>query len=244
MSTTLAATALLMGLAGGPHCVAMCGAACAGITRAGSARIDTSRLRGSGQLVSGDVRTAGAMWSFQLGRLAGYAAAGAAAAAAVQSFAWLTTQTAALRPAWTLFHLAVLAWALMLVTQARQPMWVSAAGRNVWSRVRPLATARGGVFATGALWAFMPCGLLYSALLVASLSGGPAQGALAMALFAAGSSVSLAIAPTLFDKLKGAGNQLGQDAGTRMAGGLLALAALWGLWMDLGQRIAIWCGLA
>ncbi len=245
MSTTLAATALLMGLAGGPHCIAMCGAACAGITRAGSARVDTSRLRGagSGQLVSGDVGTAGATWNFQLGRLAGYAVAGAAAAAAVQSFAWLTTQTAALRPVWTLFHLAVLAWALMLVTQARQPMWVSAAGRRVWRRVRPLARARGGVFATGALWAFMPCGLLYSALLVASLAGGPLDGALAMALFAAGSSVSLVVAPALYDRLKVAGNKLGPDAGTRIAGGLLALAAAWGLWMDLGQRIAIWCGL-
>ena len=31
MSATLAATALLMGLAGGPHCAAMCGAACAGV---------------------------------------------------------------------------------------------------------------------------------------------------------------------------------------------------------------------
>jgi sulfite exporter TauE/SafE len=246
MSTTLAATALLMGLAGGPHCVAMCGAACAGITRAGSARIDTSRLRGagSGQLVAGEARTAGAMWSFQAGRLAGYAAAGGAAAAAVQSFAWLTTQTAALRPVWTLFHLAVLAWALMLVTQARQPMWVSAAGRSVWSRVRPLAAARGGVFVTGALWTLMPCGLLYSALLVASLSGGPLDGALAMALFALGSSVSLVLAPRLFDQLKVSGNRFGKDAGTRLAGLLLALAAAWGLWMDLAHRIAIWCGLA
>jgi sulfite exporter TauE/SafE len=229
MSTTLAATALLMGLAGGPHCVAMCGAACAGITRAGSARIDTSRLRGagSGQLVAGEARTAGG-----------------AAAAAVQSFAWLTTQTAALRPVWTLFHLAVLAWALMLVTQARQPMWVSAAGRSVWSRVRPLAAARGGVFVTGALWTLMPCGLLYSALLVASLSGGPLDGALAMALFALGSSVSLVLAPRLFDQLKVSGNRFGKDAGTRLAGLLLALAAAWGLWMDLAHRIAIWCGLA
>ena len=246
MSITLAATALLMGLAGGPHCVAMCGAACAGITRAGSARIDTSQLRGGAgvRLVAGAVRTSGAMWSFQLGRLASYAAAGAVAAAAVQSFAWLATQTAALRPVWTLFHLAVLAWALMLVVQARQPMWVSAAGRNVWRRVRPLATTRGGVFATGALWSLMPCGLLYSALLVASLSGGPLQGALAMALFAIGSSVSLVLAPRLFDKLKGVGNKLRQDAGTRVAGLLLALAAAWGLWMDLADRIAIWCGLA
>ena len=204
----------------------MCGAACAGTTRAGAA---------------GAKRP---MWSFQLGRLVGYAAAGAAAATAVQSFAWLTAQSSALRPVWTLFHLAVLAWALMLVTQARQPMWVSAAGRSVWSRVRPLAGARGGVFATGALWAFMPCGLLYSALLVASLSGGPLEGALAMALFALGSSVSLVLAPRLFEKLKGTGNRLRGDAGTRLAGALLALAAGWALWMDMAHRIAIWCGLA
>ena len=31
MQYSLALTILLMGLAGGPHCVAMCGAACAGI---------------------------------------------------------------------------------------------------------------------------------------------------------------------------------------------------------------------
>jgi sulfite exporter TauE/SafE len=34
----LAATALLMGLAGGPHCAAMCGTAQAGLTAQGGAR--------------------------------------------------------------------------------------------------------------------------------------------------------------------------------------------------------------
>jgi hypothetical protein len=226
MSTTLAVTALLMGLAGGPHCAAMCGAACGGITRAGAA---------------GSTRS---LWSFQLGRLAGYSLAGAAAAAAVQAFAWLTTQTAALKPAWTFFHLAVLAWGLLMLAMARQPMWVSAAGRTAWSRIRPLASARGGVFAAGTLWAFMPCGLLYSALLVASLSGGPLRGAMAMALFAMGSGVSLALAPLLFARLQATGNRLRQDAGTRLAGLLLALAAAWGLWSDAMHRIALWCGLA
>ena len=226
MSTTLAATALLMGLAGGPHCAAMCGAACGAIVRADAAG-------GSKPL-----------WSFQLGRLAGYSAAGAVAAAAVQSFAWLADSTAALRPLWTLFHVAVLAWALLLVARARQPMWVSAAGRSAWSRIRPLASARGGVFAAGALWAFMPCGLLYSALLVASLSGGPLDGAMAMALFALGSGVSLALAPWLFARLRQSGNRLRQDAGTRIAGLLLAAAAAWALWLDVAHRIALWCGLA
>lgn len=226
MGLTLAATAFLMGLAGGPHCLAMCGAACGGVVRGSGA----PAVRG--------------MWTFQGGRLLGYSLAGGAAGLAVQSFAWLSSSTAALRPVWTLFHVAVLLWGLMLLAQARQPAWVESAGRTVWSRVRPLAQRRGGLLATGALWAFMPCGLLYSALLVASLSGGPLEGALCMALFAAGSGISLGLAPSALRKLQAWANGLRKDWGTRIAGGLLALAAAWALWMDLAHRIAVWCGIA
>jgi uncharacterized protein len=226
MSFALALSALLMGLAGGPHCIAMCGAACAGLGRAGRGSPARSQL------------------AFHAGRLAGYATGGAAAAYAVDTLGWLTSNSAALRPVWTLFHLAVLAWGLMLVTKAHQPMWVSAAGRSIWTHVRPVASARGGVFAAGALWTFMPCGLLYSALLVAALSGGPLQGAAAMALFALGSGVSLALAQPLLATLARFGDRFRQDWGTRAAGALLVVAAAWGLWMDLAQRIAIWCGVA
>lgn len=232
MSTTLAATAFLMGLAGGPHCAAMCGAACGGVVR-------------GVQVVRGPKESAArGMWMFQGGRLLGYSVAGAAAAFAVQSFAWLSTQTAALRPVWTLFHLLVFGWGLTLLLLARQPAWVDQAGRSVWQRLRPVASARGGLFATGALWAFMPCGLLYSALLVASLSGGPLDGALSMALFAAGSGLSLGLAPALLLRLQKWGNRVRRDWGTRAAGAILVLAAGWALGMDLAHRVAVWCGLA
>ena len=95
MSTSLAATALLMGLAGGPHCAAMCGAACAGITRCGAQPGQAAAWRSMG--------------AFQAGRLTAYAAAGAAAAFAVENLAALTDHVAALRPVWTFFQLAVLA---------------------------------------------------------------------------------------------------------------------------------------
>ncbi len=221
ISLSLAGTALLMGIAGAPHCAAMCGAACGG-------------------LASG-ARPARARWLFQGGRLAGYAAAGAVVAGAVQAFASLTQHAAVLRPAWTLFHLVVLAWALSLVVLARQPAWVSSAGRSAWTRIRPMAQRSGGLFAAGALWIFMPCGLLWSALLVASLSGGALEGAASMALFGAASSSGLLLGPWLFARLKQAGNRLRQDWGTRAAGVLLAGAAGWALWMDLAQRIAVWC---
>ncbi len=225
MSLTLAmaATALTMGLAGGPHCAAMCGAACVGVTRGG--RVGPSRSMGV----------------FQAGRLAGYMGAGAVAAAAMQSLAWLSVQSAALRPVWILLHMAVLAWGLTLLVLARQPAWAQQAGLAAWRRIRPLVRHTGGVFGAGALWVFMPCGLLYSALLVAALSGGPLEGALSMGLFAAGSSLGLVAGPGILARIRDAGNRFRQDWGTRVAGGLLAGAALFALWMDVSERIALWC---
>jgi sulfite exporter TauE/SafE len=203
----------------------MCGAACAGVVRASPNRSI-------------------APWLFQAGRIAGYSVAGALAAETVQGLAWLTSQTAALRPVWTMFHVAVLAWGLVLLMLARQPMWMSSAGRAVWIRLRPWIGTRGGLFTAGAVWSFMPCGLLYSALLVASLSGGPADGALSMGLFAAGSGIWLAAAPRLLGRLRDAANRMRQDWGTRISGALLAMAAVFALWIDLAHRIAVWCGVA
>lgn len=225
MSLTLAmaATALTMGFAGGPHCAAMCGAACAGITRAGQ----TAPTR--------------AMGLFQVGRLAGYMAAGAVVATAMQSLAWLSGQSAALRPVWMLIHMAVLAWGLVLLVLARQPAWAQQAGLAAWRHIRPLVQNAGGIFGAGALWIFMPCGLLYSALLVAALSGGPLQGALAMALFAAGSSLGLIAGPGLLARIRDVGDRMRQDWGTRVAGALLVTTAVFALWMDLAERIALWC---
>lgn len=238
MSATLAATALLMGLAGGPHCAAMCGAACAGVVRLSTAQpVGAVSVRWAGAALSHWQATA----LLQLGRLLGYAVAGALAASAMQSLAWLTTHAAALRPLWALLHGALLVWGLMLLVMARQPAWVDQAGRVLWSRIQPLAQARGGLVATGALWAFMPCGLLYSALLVAALSGGALEGAGAMALFAAGSSISVVAAPWLLLRLHDKANHWRQDWGTRLAGLALIGVAAWALWMDVAGRVGDYC---
>ena len=85
---------------------------------------------------------------------------------------------------------------------------------------------------------------VHAALPIRRFPGGALAGALSMALFAAGSSVSLMLVPWLYDKLQDRGNALRRDWGTRVAGGLLVLAAAWALWADAFHRFAEWCGLA
>lgn len=236
-----------MGLVGGPHCLAMCAAPCSAVVGAvdGSAK-DAAPATPAAQPLQWQPknqrnRSGLRLLAYHSGRLLGYASAGAVAALAMQSLAWMTQQTMALRPAWTLLHVAVLAWGLMMMLQARQPAWVENAGRVVWARVRPVVAAPGGVFATGFLWALMPCGLLYSALLVAALSGGAMQGALTMALFGIGSGLWLAAGPWLWLRLRARLNTARASWGTRIAGFLLCGVAGAALWMDLVYRPSLWC---
>jgi sulfite exporter TauE/SafE len=222
MQTSMAVTALFMGLVGGPHCVAMCGAACAGIGRAAGAR-STRALLG-----------------FQLSRMTGYALLGAFAAGSVQGLAWLGTHTAVLRPVWTMFHVAALLLGAVLLWQARQPAWIESLGQNVWRRARPALAALGprAPVVLGLGWALMPCGLLYSALLVASLSAHALEGAALMALFSLGTSVSLTAGPWLMLRLRGARTG---GWGIRLAGLALALTSGWALWMGITQPSGLWC---
>jgi len=222
MQTTLATTALFMGLVGGPHCIAMCGAACAGIGQAAG------------------TRSTYGMWTFQLGRVVGYSGLGALAAASVQGLGWLTVQSSALRPVWSMFHVAVIVLGLLLMWNAQQPVWMEQAGKALWRKVRGLVSNKGAgaPLLIGAVWTFLPCGLLYSALLVAALAGGPLEGAMVMALFAMGTSVSMMLGPWLWLRLRG--NRNG-DWGVRLAGLALAMSSGWALWMALAHDTAPWC---
>lgn len=222
MQTSLAVTALFMGLAGGPHCIAMCGAACAGIGQAAGERRNE------------------AMWTFQLGRVIGYAVLGGLAAASLQGLGWLTIQSAALRPVWTMFHVAALLLGLLLLIRARQPVWLENAARRLWSGARALAAGRGrgAPLVVGVLWALLPCGLLYSALLVAAMTGHALEGAAVMASFAFGTAVSMMVGPWLWLRLRGTGSG---DWGVRLAGLALAASSAWALWMGLVHNAAPWC---
>lgn len=233
MQASLALTALLMGLVGGPHCVVMCGAACAGLGQAAGPHKHKALL------------------GFQLGRVVGYSALGGLAAASMQGVGWLTVQSAALRPLWSLLHVAALVLGLVLVWQARQPVWLEDAARQVWRKVRAWAPGQGAgaPWVLGVLWALLPCGLLYSALLVAALAGQAWEGAVVMACFALGTSVSMVLGPWLWLRMRGGATVVrfaGQGAssgawGVRLAGAALAASAAWALWMGLVHNTAPWC---
>jgi len=206
---------------GGPHCVAMCGAACAGIGQAAAER------------------RAQVLTAFQLGRVLGYSALGGIAAASMQALGWLTVYSAALRPLWSLLHVAALVLGLVLLWQARQPVWLDRGTRRLWQAVQSWTRGRGrwAPLLLGALWALLPCGLLYSALLVAALTGQALSGAVVMGMFALGTAVSMTLAPWLWLRLKGGGG----DLGVRLAGLALTVSSAWALWMGLVHNQAPWC---
>lgn len=226
MQSALLLTALLMGLAGGAHCIAMCGPACGGIARA-----------------CGGSHPQRALLALQLGRLLSYSVAGAVVAAGVSAIGALSSTVAWLRPLWGMVHLAAVALGLWLMWAARQPAWLEAIGQRVGSQVAVVqgpgqmgrGLARAGLL--GSLWAAWPCGLLQSALLVAALGSAPATGAAIMACFALGSAISLWAGPSLWWRITGGAPSAGAQAlVVRLAGAVLAAASAWALvrgWMPM-----------
>ncbi len=238
MDASLALTSLLMGLAGGVHCLAMCGPICAALGRSGGVvsvvpvrRISRASLHASSLMV------------FQLGRLTAYSVLGAAVAGSVQALGWLSAQSALLRPVWTFLHVGAVVLGGLLLWHGRQPVWLDEAARRVWMRARRIAGASSGPSDRPAAWvlglglAFLPCSLLYSALMVAALSSGMVAGALSMALFALGSGLSLFLGPWLWWRGGGACTRWA----VRLAGGALLAWSLRALWLALVHDRAPWC---
>lgn len=223
MVTGLALTALLMGLAGSPHCVAMCGAATAGIGC-----------------------TPARLWQFQAARLLGYALLGLAVASSASLLQWGAQQTALLKPFWAMFHLAVLLLGASLLWLGRQPRWLDRASHGLWQRLRGRTAGNDGLQGApwvGLLWALLPCGLLYSALMVAALAAPPWGGAVVMVAFALGTGTGLQLVPTVWRRLRPQAVRNSSPWGVRLAGTALAMASGWalmqGLWQHTGTAFCL-----
>lgn len=226
MNSALIASAALLGLAGTPHCAAMCGAPCAAVV-------------GS--------RSPAALTAFHLARIAGYAIGGAVAATSVGALAALAQASPALRPLWTLVHALALALGAWLLWYGRQPAWMGQIGRSPaplaangeWQRIRgPWRAAAGG-----GLWVAWPCGLLQSALLVAAMTGSGFAGAAAMGAFAVASSAGLLLAPWVWHRFLAGPDAAARERWVvRSAGLLLVAASGWALGHGLWQQVVAYCG--
>ncbi len=228
MDSALIASAALLGLAGTPHCAAMCGAPCAALTGG---------------------RSTGSIVSFHVARVASYALGGAVAASSMGVLAGLTQLSPALRPLWTLLHALAFALGLWLLWHGRQPAWMGSFGRVTrpapatgsvggWQRMRgPVRAA-----AAGSVWVAWPCGLLQSALLVAAMTGSGLAGAAAMGGFAVASSAGLILAPWLWQHfLQGEAAARRERWVVRSAGLLLAGASGWALLHGIWDQAAAFC---
>jgi sulfite exporter TauE/SafE len=168
--------------------------------------------------------------SAHLGRVLGYAFAGAIVGfvgAAVFGAAFGSESVALLR-----LGAAALIAATGLQLLLGRPLLapIERIGARFWRHLapllRPLLPPRtvAHALAAGALWGWLPCGLVYAELSVAAASGGALQGALLMAVFGLGTSVGLSLLSALLQSL-------GLSRLPRRAAGALLVA--FAVWMGL-----------
>jgi sulfite exporter TauE/SafE len=202
----------LLGLASGVHCVGMCG----GIVTAFTAPQPLVPGRG--------------MWRMQLlfnsGRIASYAAAGVLAGlagAGAYAIAAAPAQAALAAAA----NLMLVLIGLYLAGVSGAATWIERLGAPLWRRLQPRALRlRPHSFAAGAVWGWLPCGLVYGALAAAAATGSPARGALAMLAFGLGTLPWLLAAGMAAVRLRG---WVSQRAFRVAAGSLVLGFGAWGL---------------
>ncbi|WP_447555351.1 sulfite exporter TauE/SafE family protein [Vreelandella sp. EE22] len=174
--------ALVFGLLGGAHCIGMCG----GIMSALAFAVPPSMRH--------PARMTGLLLSYNTGRIISYMLAGALVAG-------LGTLVS-LAPAARLI-LQVIA-AVMLILMAlyianwwKGLLWLEGLGRRLWRLIEPLGRRLMPVvhlpqaFVLGALWGWLPCGLVYSMLAWSMATADPRQGALIMGAFGLGTLPAL-----------------------------------------------------
>lgn len=178
---------VLVGLAGSVHCVGMCG----GIVGAFSAAprpFPVAVVSLPAQAADSALR----VLAYNTGRIASYATAGAIAAGAAGGAGALAGVAGLQAGGYWLANLMLAALGLYLMDAWRGLAKLEQAGRALWTRVRPLAgrllplDTPLKMLGAGAVWGWLPCGMVYSVLLTAMFAGSAAGGALVMLAFGLG----------------------------------------------------------
>lgn len=209
----------LIGLLGGTHCVGMCG----GIVGALTASLPAS----GGSAAPWRLHAA-----YNLGRITSYAIAGAALGAIGGLGLMLNNVLPVQMALYVIANVMLVALGLYLtgITSMLEPL--ERAGLRLWARILPLSgrflPAKGvaQAFPLGLLWGFLPCGLVYSVLATALVSGSAARGAGLLLAFGLGTLPNLMLAGLLLVRLR----ELARQKWLRIGSGVLVLGfGLFGL---------------
>ncbi len=208
----------LVGLLGGVHCIGMCG----GIV---------------GALSLGSAPRPAVHLAYNAGRILSYALAGALAGALGGASLVLSDQLPVRLILYVLANLVLVALGLYLLGVRRALAFSERAGQRLWRRLQPLsrrflpARTVAQAFPLGLLWGWLPCGLVYSALVTALTSGSAVRGAGLMLAFGAGTLPNLLLAGLLVTRL----NEYAAKPVVRLSAGMIVLAfGLWGLIQTIG----------
>jgi sulfite exporter TauE/SafE len=223
--TTQLLTAFLVGLLGGVHCVAMCG----GIVTTLTLGLAPERRRGVAAQLPFQL-------GYNLGRIAGYSIVGALmgglGALLMQSLALQWAQ----RGLYALAAVLMIALGLYLGGWWRGLAYVERAGAVLWRRLEPIGRRLLPIrswwqaFGVGLVWAWLPCGLVYSVLILALSAGGPLHGALLMLAFGLGTLPNL----LGIGLLAGAAARYAEQDWLRYGAGALVICfGLYALWQLL-----------
>lgn len=213
--------AFIAGIAGSAHCFAMCG------SLAGAFGM---RARAAGLSVLGNAV------SYHVGRLSGYAVAGAICGllgATLQAVLDLARIGSWLRIGSGVLLLLI---ALRMLSPWNPLRWLETLGAKFWRRLQPLAQKTGTLqgpaqaVALGFLWGWLPCGLVYSMLLFAALSGDALRGGAVLLAFGLGTMPSMMTSTVLASHVQ----RLLRNRWPRFASGvLLLLLGAWMIWISL-----------
>ena len=214
--------ALLLGLAASAHCVVMCG----GIASAlGLATARDARGRQQWPLLLG----------YQLGRVFSYSLAGLLLGGVFGGLLSLL-DSEVLRRALRVLGAAVFVFAALVAFGAVRDTGAGL-GQRLWQRVAPQARRLLPVnsvpraLAFGMVWGWMPCGFVYTVLMIATLQFSALGGALTMAAFGLGTL------PAMLATAFGAQRfvSLARRRGARQVAGILlllsAMLTLAGPWL-------------
>ena len=226
--TELATSAFIVGLLGGVHCVAMCGGI-VGALNLHARHVDPVRLGAGGAAVASAVTLSAQApihLAYSAGRVASYAVAGAIAGSVGGTAALLEAVLPAQAALAVVANGLVVLLGLYLAGLGRAVSGLERWGTALWRRVSRL----GGRFlpadtvpralGMGAVWGWLPCGLVYSVLALALLSGSATRGALVMLAFGLGTVPNLLAAGLAIGALRSAL----QRRGVRRAAGLAVVA--------------------